>query len=76
MNTCVLTVSVLQSMMMVLPDKKLLKSCPKMQLQLSLFNNREKSQRFKTSIRELSELVNFNETFCFLNIEKSNHILV
>ena len=75
MNTSVLTVSVLQSMM-VLPDKKLLKSCPKMQLQLSLFNNREKSQRFKTSIRELSELVNFNETFCFLNIEKSNHILV
>ncbi len=71
-NTSVLTASILQ-FIMVLPNKKLLNNYTKVQLHLSLVNNREKTQRFKTSIREVVELINFNESFCFENIEKSNH---
>lgn len=75
-NTHVLTVAIIQTNKLLKSQvqdqkQKQLFTTNKIQFHLSLVN-KEKSPKYKTSIKEFAELIDFNETFYFPNIQKSN----
>ena len=67
-NTHVLTASIIQSIG-VLPFKKQQRTFSKIQFYLNL-TNKEKSPKYKTTLKEYSDYINFNESFYFPNVEK------
>ena len=71
-NTHVLTASIIQSIR-VLPHKKQQKTYSKIQFYLSL-TNKEKSPKYKTTLKEYAEYINFNESFYFPNVENGNFL--
>ena len=74
-NTHVLTVAIIQVNKLIKPQstdqkQRHLFQTNKIQFHLSLAN-KEKSQKYKTSLKEFAELIDFNETFYFPNIFES-----
>ncbi|RNA43653.1 synaptotagmin-16 isoform X4 [Brachionus plicatilis] len=66
-NTHVLTVTIIQSNKILFSEKP--KSVSKIQFHVTLLNQ-EKAPKYKTSTKEYSEILNFDENFYFPNIEK------
>ena len=73
-NTHVLTVSIIQTNKLVKNQpndskQKQLFGSNKIQFHLSLLN-KDKSPKYKSSVKEFAELIDLNETFYFPNIQK------
>lgn len=67
-NTHVLTVAIIQSNKVLSAEKQ--KLFNKIQFHITLAN-KEKSPKYKTTTKEYSDFINFNESFYFPNIDKS-----
>jgi hypothetical protein len=65
LNTHVLTVTIIQSNK-VLPNEK---TYNKVQFGLTLLN-KEKAPKYKTTTKEYTEYMDYNESFYFPNVEK------
>ena len=79
-NTHVLTVTIIQANKLVKAQsndqkQKQLFQTNKIQFHLSLAN-KEKSPKYKSTTKEFSELIDFNETFYFPNVFESNFLLI
>jgi hypothetical protein len=68
-NTHVLTVVLIQSNR-ILVDEKLLKLYPKILFYITV-KNQEKCPRYKSSTKPYSDIITFNESFYFPNINES-----